>query len=133
MPYLINFCNLGSNFNPIRQQMKNTIVSRLSIIFLLLCCGSFSFLQGENKTVQADQRSQLQEIYESECRNRSDIHEHLPVLRQLANECSSVVEIGVRSPSSQPGGLSLASLKIPIRIKPMWELIWNTRPPIDCS
>lgn len=76
--------------------MKNTLMSRLSILLLLLCCGSFSFLQGQD-ILQADPRSRLQEIYESECRNTSDINEHLPVLRQLANECSSVVEIGVRT------------------------------------
>lgn len=31
------------------------------------------------------------------CRERSDINEHLPVLRELSSECSSVVEIGVRN------------------------------------
>ena len=36
-------------------------------------------------------------IYEDLCRKPSDINEHLPTLRMLASDCSSVVEMGVRS------------------------------------
>jgi hypothetical protein len=35
--------------------------------------------------------------YEYLCDTPSDINEHLPVLRELAKQCGSVVEIGVRS------------------------------------
>jgi cephalosporin hydroxylase len=41
--------------------------------------------------------STLQQQYTKHCQEWSDIHEHLPVLRQLSSECSSVIEIGVRS------------------------------------
>ncbi len=39
----------------------------------------------------------LKKIYEDHCREYSDIYEHLPILRRLANECQSVAEIGIRS------------------------------------
>lgn len=39
----------------------------------------------------------LNQQYTIHCQERSDIHEHLPVLRKLSRECSSVVEIGIRS------------------------------------
>lgn len=54
----------------------------------------------------------LKEVYDSYSREPSDINEHLPHLRQLARECSSVVEIGVRSLVSTWGillGLSESS------------------------
>ncbi len=38
----------------------------------------------------------LHEQYIIHCQQPSDIHEHLPVLEQLAQECSSIVELGVR-------------------------------------
>jgi hypothetical protein len=39
----------------------------------------------------------LNQQYAIHCREQSDIHEHLPVLAELSRECSSVVEIGVRT------------------------------------
>jgi hypothetical protein len=39
----------------------------------------------------------LDQQYEKHCQERSDIHEHLPVLRVLSSECSSVIELGVRN------------------------------------
>ena len=39
----------------------------------------------------------LKEMYDYHCNQISDIYEHVPVLYQLATECSSVVEIGIRS------------------------------------
>jgi len=35
--------------------------------------------------------------YLAHCKCQSDINEHIPTLQQLATECASVVEIGVRS------------------------------------
>lgn len=64
--------------------MKNIFLS------LLVYCATFTFLHGD------DQASRLREIYEDQCQNPSDINEHLPVLKQLAYECSSVAEIGIR-------------------------------------
>lgn len=40
--------------------------------------------------------SKLNEQYQHHCRTPTDIYQHVPVLRQLASECSSVIEIGVR-------------------------------------
>lgn len=54
----------------------------------------------------------LQAVYERHCIERSDICEHLPPLRDLARECTSVIEIGVRSMVSTWGilqGLSESS------------------------
>ena len=45
----------------------------------------------------------LQTVYEQHCTEPSDICEHLPPLRDLAQECSSVIEIGVRSMVSSWG------------------------------
>lgn len=36
-------------------------------------------------------------LFESLCKNSSDINEHLETLRDLAMQCNSVVELGVRS------------------------------------
>lgn len=45
----------------------------------------------------------LAEEYVKHCQEQSDIHEHLPILRHLSSECSSVVEIGVRYVASTWG------------------------------
>src|SRR5579883_697518 len=50
-------------------------------------------------TLHADDswaKQELEANYVHHCQTYSDIHEHLPVLRKLAKECSSVVEIGMR-------------------------------------
>lgn len=39
---------------------------------------------------------QLNAIYHTYCNTPSDINEHIPHLRRLSQECSSVVEIGIR-------------------------------------
>ena len=38
----------------------------------------------------------FEEIYQQKCRTVSDINEHLPVLRQYAEECEHITEMGVR-------------------------------------
>ena len=38
-----------------------------------------------------------QQHFDSICKQRSDINEHLPVLRQYAEECEHITEMGVRS------------------------------------
>jgi|SRR3989344_269579 len=61
---------------------------------------------------QSKARSELRKRYEHVCRNSSDIYEHIPVLRQLAKQCSSITEIGIRSMVSSWGiflGLSESS------------------------
>lgn len=55
---------------------------------------------------------QLNEQYKIHCQQPSDINEHIPTLRQLASDCSSIIEIGVRSMVSTWGilkGLSESS------------------------
>lgn len=38
----------------------------------------------------------LEQVYNHFCKTPSDINEHLPTLKELASDCSSVVEMGVR-------------------------------------
>lgn len=40
--------------------------------------------------------SQLNDLYVNHCNTYSDINEHLPHIKRLASECSSVAEFGVR-------------------------------------
>ncbi len=56
--------------------------------FFLLCCPSL---------YASEPRQELEKMYQLHCNDtRSDIYEHLPPLKQLASECSSVAEIGIR-------------------------------------
>jgi hypothetical protein len=41
--------------------------------------------------------SKLHQNYIAECNAQSDINEHLPTLKHLADECDTVIEMGVRS------------------------------------
>jgi len=57
---------------------------------------------------------ELDRNYRENCTTYSDIYEHMPVLRELSKECSSVVEIGLRTCVSTWGiikGLSESSAK----------------------
>jgi hypothetical protein len=38
----------------------------------------------------------MENLYNQKCKHQSDINEHLPVLREYATKCNSVVECGVR-------------------------------------
>ncbi|MFI0435325.1 MAG: hypothetical protein ACH350_06320 [Parachlamydiaceae bacterium] len=74
----------------------NTLLIRLTLLILM---SSISFLSGNevNQTeVKSETKDSLTLIYESHVQAPSDIHEHLPVLRQLAKECASVTEIGMK-------------------------------------
>ena len=50
-------------------------------------------------------KEKLRNNYKQACTHYSDIYEHLPVLEELATECASVTEIGVRSMVSSWGFL----------------------------
>jgi GTPase involved in cell partitioning and DNA repair len=39
----------------------------------------------------------IDEIYESKCNENSDIFQHLPTLKEYAEKCCDIVELGVRS------------------------------------
>ncbi|MBS0628656.1 MAG: hypothetical protein JSS30_00350 [Verrucomicrobia bacterium] len=60
--------------------MKNCLLSHLTVIL------NQSLLR----------QNYLRKIYQRNCKKPSDIHEHLPLLRELAKECSTVTEIGTR-------------------------------------
>jgi hypothetical protein len=78
------------------------------ILTFLISCTVFSHqVRGENAAQQ-----ELSMHYEFYAATPSDIYEHLPTLKQLTSECSSVVEIGLRSMVSTWGvllGLSESS------------------------
>ena len=69
----------------------------VSVLFCFV--STLTTLYGVNPTAQYE----LKQKYEFSCTNPSDINEHLPVLRSLAMECSSVVEIGLRGMVSSWG------------------------------
>lgn len=63
---------------------------RHKFLFLLQCCCIVSLHGDPLKGV-------LRRQYEHHCQQESDIYQHMPRLKELAQECCSVVEIGVRS------------------------------------
>jgi hypothetical protein len=74
--------------------MKNKILA----LFLLVLFGvSMTPLYSANSKQIASARLKLNEQYTLHCQQPSDIYEHLPVLKQLASECSSAIELGVRN------------------------------------
>ena len=64
---------------------------------------SISLLVPSVKSVQASAKDELHAQYELHCNRISDINEHVPVLKNLAEECSSAMEIGIRSMVSSWG------------------------------
>ena len=65
----------------------------------LLACISASPLSCD--TTEAQER--VHRLYKHYCKTPSDINEHVPVLKSLAKECSSVIEMGMRSMVSSWG------------------------------
>lgn len=43
-----------------------------------------------------EQLSPIEQLYRAACATPSDIHEHLPLLRELASECQHITEFGLR-------------------------------------
>ncbi len=64
-------------------------MNRLSVVIAILHLCFYSDVFAKNET--------LKSMYEYYSRTPSDIYEHIPVLRELAAESSSAIEIGVRS------------------------------------
>lgn len=79
--------------------MKKYMIRFSTFTLLCLCNISPAGAYGVNNSAQQE----LKSLYEHHSRELSDIAEHLPVLRQLAMECSSVVEIGLRNMISSWG------------------------------
>lgn len=67
-------------------------VQALLFFFVRVFC--FAQIETPQKSIEA---SHLYALYQLHHQMPSDINEHLPPLRQLASECSSAVEIGIRS------------------------------------
>lgn len=71
-------------------KMKKNRVLLSSLLFLLS-------LTSTPLSASPAAYEKLRKEYELICATPSDVHDHLPVLRNLASECSSVTEIGMRS------------------------------------
>ncbi|NGX36955.1 MAG: hypothetical protein K1000chlam2_00101 [Chlamydiae bacterium] len=69
------------------------IITKYSIFYL---CLALWILPKTTYSSEISAQEQLYTQYEYFCRTPSDIQGHIPVLRGLAAECSSVVEIGLR-------------------------------------
>ena len=63
---------------------------------ILVCLCFFAFVRATHAATLEEQ-SELKKIYEFHVSRPSDIQDHIPMLRDLARDCSSVVEIGIRS------------------------------------
>lgn len=61
------------------------------------------FLVFATLSLQSKENQDIASHYMQSCKKPSDINQHLPDLRQLASECDSVVEIGVRNAVSTWG------------------------------
>lgn len=66
----------------------------------------------------------LEELYRERCAADTDIHEHLPILRELANDLDNIVEFGVRD-----GNSSLAFLTA--RISDLRSVDLDDHPGLD--
>ena len=77
------------------RRITSCITSIQFFLFLFLS----TVLYGDYSPAQLE----LQNHYELSCRQPSDINEHVYTLRSLAKECSSVVEIGMRTMVSSWG------------------------------
>ena len=56
-----------------------------------------AIIEKKNKTITMNNQDPLIREYQLACAVPSDINQHLPMLNQLANACSTVVELGVRT------------------------------------
>lgn len=59
----------------------------------LLIIIALASLQGN---LHSNPQEELTKIYNYHCQTPSDIYQHIPVLKELAQQCSSVIEIGIR-------------------------------------
>lgn len=83
----------------------------MNYLYSLLLCLTF-MTKGQSESNNA--QSQLNNLFEYYSHDWSDIHEHVPILRDIAKQCESAVELGVRSMNSTWGillGLSENSLQ----------------------
>lgn len=71
----------------------------LSPLIMMVALGN-QVMHGDNRSWA---RNELRNMYEYHCRNWSDMVEHIPVLKEYARQCETVVEIGIRSMVSSWG------------------------------
>lgn len=76
------------------------MIKHYSIVLLLLALFGCNAI---NSTDRSAARDELRGIYEHHCRNWSDMVDHIPVLKEYARQCETVVEIGIRSMVSSWG------------------------------
>lgn len=70
---------------------------------------------GKEKLIKLEEQAGkelLEQYYEEECNFKSDINEHLPVLKEYASKCETVTELGVRWIVSTWAFLSSSAKKI---------------------
>ncbi len=79
-----------------KRQLLNAILTSLPCLFFL-------FSPPKAEAHDSPAKNRLKHLYERHCNERSDINEHVPVLRDLAKQCGSVVEIGLRTMVSSWG------------------------------
>jgi hypothetical protein len=79
--------------------MNKRIISKIAIKISLILTPFLIVSDG----LAAGPKELLNELYEHVCQHPSDINLHLPELKRLASECSSVVEIGMRGMVSSWG------------------------------
>ena len=92
--------------------MKKNICVFLTFCAVFFFCTSITTLYGTDPIA----KQRLQKQYKRACDRSSSTFEHIPILRQLAMECSSVVEIGLRTMTSSWGLLQgLSENPSPIR------------------
>ncbi|MBA3604299.1 MAG: hypothetical protein H0W50_11845 [Parachlamydiaceae bacterium] len=87
--------------------MKEKYLKQTMFYMTILICtcalmsnayGADSITQNKTNPAKTETRArqELTDLYEQHASTPSDINEHVPVLRKLAKECSSIVEIGLR-------------------------------------
>jgi|SRR5579862_1090097 len=77
--------------------MRSKFIHKITLYLSFFCTASSVY------TADAQSRIELEHQYNHKCSEYSDIHEHVPVLRDLASQCATVVELGLRGMNSSWG------------------------------
>lgn len=75
--------------------MRNIRSYRTKVLFSFFAFSLCASESEESELLKNIGRTSFNQMYELSCVRPSDINEHVPLLRKLAKECSSVVELGV--------------------------------------
>src|SRR5690349_19734602 len=77
--------------------MRNKTIHKIILSLSILCAASSIY------SADAQSRTELEHQYAHTSSEQSDINEHVPVLRELASQCATVVELGLRGMNSTWG------------------------------